>query len=162
MNAIIKMNVRNEFMFCSIYSEFKIIVMRCWFLIWYSTFYSWDSYWAWLVGKWFARFRDSGLNGGRRFGCSALWENIFFENKKGNSWIWWVGDNDDGFIEIEDGKPTDRLARSRSSADTEYFLWEERYNLCPLESCKSPFLPAHEDGVKWSNMKIDKCVLKLG
>ena len=29
MNAIIKMNVRNEFMFCSIYSEFKIIVMRC-------------------------------------------------------------------------------------------------------------------------------------
>ena len=196
MNAIIKMNVRNEFMFCSIYSEFKIIVLRCWFLIWYSTFYSWDSYWAWLVGKWFARFRDSGLNGGRRFGCSALWENIFFENKKGNSWIWWVGDNDDGFIEIEDGKPTERSARSRSSADTEYFLvsyrfpfyialrlwewwlwwgwwfslnmfglqlpsklehykklWEERCNLCPLESCKSPFLPARQDGVKWSNIK---------
>ena len=107
-------------------------------------------------------------------------------------------------IEIEDGKPTERSARSRSSADTEYFLvsyrfpfyialrlwewwlwwgwwfslnmfglqlpsklehykklWEERCNLCPLESCKSPFLPARQDGVKWSNTKKHRYFLYL-
>ena len=41
-------------------------------------------------------------------------------------------------------------------------LWEERCNLCPLESCKSPFLHSHKDGVKWSNIKKHKYVLKLG
>ena len=30
-------------------------------------------------------------------------------------------------IEIEDGKPTERSARSRSSADTEYFLVSYRF-----------------------------------
>ena len=32
-------------------------------------------------------------------------------------------------IEIEDGKPTERSARSRSSADTEYFLVSYRFPL---------------------------------
>ena len=32
-------------------------------------------------------------------------------------------------MEIEDGKPTERSARSRSSADTEYFLVSYRFPL---------------------------------